>query len=632
MVISFRRLLVVCLCLCGLSENRAIAQYGSQTDRVDSLKHVLAKVSGVARIKALNEISFLISVSFPDQAEEYANLALEESRRTGYTIGQALAIQRIGILDYRRGDYNQSVENLTQADSLFRITGDSLELSINYKCLGDAYLGFRTFPTAIAYYQKALNLCDSVRNPNMFADNLAGLGDVHRLMGELKMAYRFINRARLIYANQKDEYGYWNVQTSLAELDYVTGRPTEARNKFESALAYFEKSLDKGSVGNISNRLAKIYLDMKQLPQALQYAEKGLAFSWEAEAKPYVVDSYLLLYQIYKARGDYAHALTNHELYQKAVDDLSNMQFLSEINKIESDKARHEAESENLLLKKTNEIDKIHLKQQRHLIYSVLGFLILTLGIVGHLAYVIRQRRKDHQLIKSQNERLEKQTAQLMESNMFRNTLLDILAHDLKNSASSIVGLSRVMMDDDESNVYLKAIFKSGEKLIHVIAETAALAELMHGEALEKEKIGLKDMVQGAFDAYHLFIEESGMTYSIMISDELTVHVNPVLSSIFRNFIQNAVKYASGGKRIEAGAEQVNGGLKVFVKDFGQTIPAEKTANIFERKVQLNDNSRQGSGLGLSISKRIADAHNAKIGVEPNYPTGNIFYVILPDR
>ncbi len=75
-------------------------------------------------------------------------------------------------------------------------------------------------------------------------------------------------------------------------------------------------------------------------------------------------------------------------------------------------------------------------------------------------------------------------------------------------------------------------------------------------------------------------------------------------------------------------AHEKDGILTINATDNGDTIEEKDREDIFKRHVQLG--KTKGSGLGLAIVKRIADAHNAEIGVKPNRPKGNIFYIKLP--
>ena len=112
------------------------------------------------------------------------------------------------------------------------------------------------------------------------------------------------------------------------------------------------------------------------------------------------------------------------------------------------------------------------------------------------------------------------------------------------------------------------------------------------------------------------------------MEEELIVTANPIIGVVFRNYISNAIKYAKTGKKIIIDAIMEDVSVVVNVKDFGKTIEKKDRENIFTRQYQLS--TSEGRGLGLSIVKRIAEAHKAEVGVRSNKPTGNIFYIKLP--
>ena len=147
------------------------------------------------------------------------------------------------------------------------------------------------------------------------------------------------------------------------------------------------------------------------------------------------------------------------------------------------------------------------------------------------------------------------------------------------------------------------------------------------------------DIKARGFYPYFRAIEENEegirmnkMKIELNIPDKMIIYANPIIESIFRNFIQNAVKYAYSGKLISVDAIELSQGLKISISDLGTCIPKQKQEQIFKRRVQLDPMSNNGSGLGLAISKKIAEAHHAEIGVEPNHPKGNSFFIVLPQK
>ena len=120
------------------------------------------------------------------------------------------------------------------------------------------------------------------------------------------------------------------------------------------------------------------------------------------------------------------------------------------------------------------------------------------------------------------------------------------------------------------------------------------------------------------------------MELEINVPRNIIINANPLIGEVFKNYISNAIKYASDGKRIVIEAELEEPTLVVSVKDSGKTIPAASRVSVFERRTQLGEGKKKGRGLGLAIVKRIASAHDGDVWVEPNTPQGNSFCLRIP--
>ncbi|TQK11889.1 sensor histidine kinase [Herbaspirillum sp. SJZ107] len=104
------------------------------------------------------------------------------------------------------------------------------------------------------------------------------------------------------------------------------------------------------------------------------------------------------------------------------------------------------------------------------------------------------------------------------------------------------------------------------------------------------------------------------------------------LTQVITNLLSNAIKFAPAGSAVEAALGWHGDGVRIAVLDRGPGIPLDFRARIFERFAQAEDEARrrQGSGLGLSISKRIVEEHGGRIGFEDRPGGGTVFYVDLP--
>jgi signal transduction histidine kinase len=103
-----------------------------------------------------------------------------------------------------------------------------------------------------------------------------------------------------------------------------------------------------------------------------------------------------------------------------------------------------------------------------------------------------------------------------------------------------------------------------------------------------------------------------------------------LLSSLFSNLVQNAIKYSAAGQTVEIRLASTASGPSVTVRDFGTGIAAEEIPHLFERFHRAENPSRsptKGTGLGLAIAQWIADAHGATIAVTSKPAEGSTFVV-----
>jgi len=229
---------------------------------------------------------------------------------------------------------------------------------------------------------------------------------------------------------------------------------------------------------------------------------------------------------------------------------------------------------------------------------------------------------------KKSEEKYRLQSIKLSESNSMKEMLLDVIAHDLKNPAGVIKGFAEFGLQNDPKNEILKEIDGGVDNLLNVINDTTTLSKVALGDTIEKEELNLTEIINIIVKENSTVLEFEKITLDLKLREKLFVSANPIISEVFRNYISNAIKYAKDGKKIVIDATADSKYVTINVRDYGKTIEKKDRENIFIRNVQLG--KKKGSGLGLAIVKRIAEAHDAKAGVKPNKPKGNIFYLKLP--
>jgi two-component system, OmpR family, sensor histidine kinase CiaH len=269
-----------------------------------------------------------------------------------------------------------------------------------------------------------------------------------------------------------------------------------------------------------------------------------------------------------------------------------------------------------LLKQQLNELQ--HKKQMR--IYMIAGegtvfLLLLLFGI-----YKIRQA-------------YERET-ELMQQQ--KNFLLSV-THELKTpiaaSKLQLQTLLKHQLDPEKQKQLLNSALNETNRLNRLI-EDVLLANQAENNNLKihPENTNVSELVTQT--VYNYFSDKiSAGAIRLAIEENVFGNVDKLFfPSILINLIENAVKYSFDEPKIDVGLTRQNGQVILRVADYGSGIPAKEKEKIFQKFYRVgNEDTRttKGTGLGLYIVKKIADAHGAKIDVSDNIPKGSVFKISL---
>ena len=220
-----------------------------------------------------------------------------------------------------------------------------------------------------------------------------------------------------------------------------------------------------------------------------------------------------------------------------------------------------------------------------------------------------------------------------------RFTFLAGVAHDLRNPLSAL-RLSAESLDRADRSVSLDRIHKT----LSLIARQVNQLERMIGDFLDAARIeaGRLELEVQRVDL-RLLVEDIVVLYrpaspkhelSLSVPDrEVTVHCDPVrIGQVLSNLVSNAVKYSPHGGKVTVSLATEGGEATIAVRDQGIGMSREDRRHVFEpfRRSGVSRELVPGVGLGLSVSRRITEAHGGRIEVETSIGVGSIFRVYLP--
>lgn len=219
-----------------------------------------------------------------------------------------------------------------------------------------------------------------------------------------------------------------------------------------------------------------------------------------------------------------------------------------------------------------------------------------------------------------------------------KDELVSTVSHELRTPLTSMRGFTELMLKKDfprdKQREFLTIIQNESIRLTNLINDFLDLQRLESGsQTYDFSPIHLEVLMH---EVAALIVPNNGvhLLRTTFPSQLPQVRADPDrLRQVLTNLISNAVKYSPNGGRITLGARQQNGTVVAWVADEGMGIPAEAIPRLFTKFFRVdNQDTRSigGTGLGLSLVKRIIEAHDGRVWVESTEGVGSTFFFTLP--
>lgn len=220
-----------------------------------------------------------------------------------------------------------------------------------------------------------------------------------------------------------------------------------------------------------------------------------------------------------------------------------------------------------------------------------------------------------------------------------KNDLVVYLAHDLKTPLTSIIAYltmldQRKSMPDEDREKYIHVTFEKASRLRELINEFFEITRFnLQDIVLEKEQLNLSFLLEQLADESYGVLKDKYLTCSVKTDDDLMVMGDPdKLARVFDNLLRNAIAYSYTDTEIEIEARAKGTDIVITFENQVHEIPEQNLKLIFEKFYRV-DNARSsqtgGSGLGLSIAKRIVELHGGIIEATSDWER-TTFTVVLP--
>ncbi|HEY3175260.1 MAG TPA: response regulator [Candidatus Polarisedimenticolia bacterium] len=266
--------------------------------------------------------------------------------------------------------------------------------------------------------------------------------------------------------------------------------------------------------------------------------------------------------------------------------------------------------------------------------HSMTGAIAVELDITA--------QRRAEEALKGKNIELARARVQAEKESRFKSRFLASMSHELRTPLNGIIGFSELLDQElfgtltARQKTYVGNVLASGRHLLDLVNDILDISKVEAGRMeLSREWTPLASVVEAAQEIIAPLAAKRLQTLEVDVAAGLPdLHIDPVrIRQVLNNLLSNAVKFTAEGGAIKLTAYEREGRIRVVVQDNGIGIRSEDMTRLFrefERIESASGEKPEGTGLGLVLSRRLAELHGGSILAESEPGKGSTFTLDLP--
>jgi signal transduction histidine kinase len=256
-----------------------------------------------------------------------------------------------------------------------------------------------------------------------------------------------------------------------------------------------------------------------------------------------------------------------------------------------------------------------------------------------HRAELLESEAKSAAQLAELNKQLQDRQQELEQAMGVRNRFYASMSHELRTPINAVIGYSTLMIDNiygplnDKQREGLQRTLRAARHLLELVNDVLDLSKIEAGKIeLSMQPVNVATLIDDLFVTVRPLADEHGTKLTFeKPEDQLTVVTDPRrVRQILLNLLSNAIKFGMQKPIRVTCARRDEGGIRISVIDQGEGISQDDQARIFEEFVQVSPTQQMGTGLGLPISRRLADLLDGSLDVISRPGSGSTFVLNLP--
>ncbi len=659
---------------------------------IDSIRQQLENAQAHRRFELLNDLAWEYRWAYPDSTIYYAKQANTLGHSLKLATSMAKPMNFIGVALNYKGDRIAAFEHYEEALKISTAQMDSIQIAHSNNNLGRLFFEQGLLARSYTYFIKALSIFENINDSTGIAYTYQSLANLYKSQRDYTKSennYLKANKIRLSLGNTRD----------IMSAYLQTARLYEETNEPDKALYYLHKADSAGMVihdeinlAEIKTFIAENYLHQDSLNEAEKICLDGLRVIQSKNIVRMLPQAFLTLGQIKAQKNDlrearkyFGQALTiatstkdlaarmrahyflwklsekennrNAELenlnqYLILKDSIKDLDLARQVERLQFEIEIERKEQENELLKVTQAKTAITVEQQK-LQNIILIIIIGFVSVLGFIQWQSSKKRREvnetlaqqNQFIQNQrreiveqNEKLSRRNQQLSDLNHEKDTLMSIVAHDLKSPLNTIKGVADLMEMEGgltaDQKRYISMTKEATQAGLYLIKDLLDVHMLEENVLPNYSSFDISDFLLKKVNGFQTAAEAKHIHLHITRIENEEVYLDAdYLSRIIDNLITNALKFSIKNSSVEVGAGKANDRIWISIKDQGQGFSEKDKRDLFQKFKRLSSRPTAGessNGLGLAIVKTLVDRMKGTIELISEKGKGSEFIIHLP--
>lgn len=571
-----------------------------------------------------------VNLKSPEEKLEYGEKLLLLARVENNIEYEIKANQRIGNAHRLLGNLRSAFESLFKsADLAINSEKYSGSLAEIYSEISTCYTLNGDSENALLYGSKTIEILRRIGDTRTLALTLLNYGYDYYLIANYDSALAYYNESEPILQEIGMKRGLAYLIGNRALVFWKQGNINRAKTDIFRAIEMLEPLGDRFAMADYLNQLGSIYLDEGNEPQAITYTMRGLDMAKGEGLKEQVRDASFLLFQLNRSIGEHelaADYLIQHYAYRDSIQNLETTQEIANL-RTEFEVGQKQAEVDLLLQQRKS-------NQMIMLIGGITLFIVICLVIIVYTYYKTKVKL---------NTQLEEQKNSLISLNNTKDRFFSIISHDLRGPVgvlSGLVSITKYFIDDKKTDQLREMM----DKMEHSVDRLVKLLDNLLHWALQQqghfpyvpEIYSVQTLLNDSYEIFKDMAASKDIQLEMEVAEDFNIYVDKNTSSaIFRNLINNAIKFTPKGGNVSVKA-MLNGSDQmgyIQFQDNGVGISSEKISHLFELnedKSTKGTSGESGLGLGLQLVNDFVHLNKGQIDVKSTVGEGTTFTVELP--